>query len=79
MHYEQGRLAWRKNDLQSAEVFFAKATIDNPQQAASWFYLAETRRARNDREGARVAYRQCLLLNASHGRAQRGLAILDSE
>ena len=79
MHYETGLLAWRENDLRSALVAFTAAVENLPEHAASWYYLAETRRAESDREGARVAYQRCLELNANHGRAIDALALLETE
>ena len=79
MHHESGLLAWRKNDLRSALVAFTAAVENVPEHAANWYYLAETRRAENDREGARVAYQQCLQLDANHGRAIDALVLLEAE
>lgn len=79
MHYEKGRLAWRENDLRAALVSFNEATQHLPMHAASWYYLAETRRAENDRQGARAAYQKCLQQDANHGRARVALALLDAE
>ena len=79
MHYEKGRLAWRENDLRTALVSFNEATQFLPLHAASWFYLAETRRAENDRQGARTAYLKCLQQNANHGRARVAFELLDAE
>jgi tetratricopeptide (TPR) repeat protein len=79
MHYEKGRLAWRENDLRTALVSFTEAVNQLPMHASSWYYLAETRRAENDREGARDAYQQCLQQNANHGRARVAMALLDAE
>ena len=73
--FERGRLAWRENDVRQALTSYTEAVGLLPENASCWFHLAETRRAMNDRNGARDAYQQCLELAAEHGRAHLGLSL----
>ena len=76
-HFERGKAAWFENDLEAAQVDLLRAIELHASYDLAWFYLADTRHALGDAEGARQAYQQCLQINPNHGRALRGLNRLE--
>lgn len=73
----QGKFAFWKADWAKAEAELSVATTKLKTSTDAWFYLAETQRRLKQNDKARASYRRCLTLDPHHGRAQRGLAILD--
>jgi tetratricopeptide (TPR) repeat protein len=60
----------------------AKTLLEQALQAdsklpAAWFYLGEANRLLGQTAAARAAYQKCLDLEPTHGRARRGLLLLD--
>ncbi len=76
--YEEGKLAWRENQIRPALGFFEKAAKLLDDHAHTWFYLAQARRVHDDLDGARQAYQRCLEIDPNHGRALSRLDHLES-
>jgi tetratricopeptide (TPR) repeat protein len=68
-------LFW-KGDYANALPAFTEATQVEPTLAEAWYYVGEANRVLNKPDAARTAYTKCLQLNANHGRALAGLALL---
>jgi len=77
-YYEKGKFAWRSSDVNAALAEFERATHTLTKHTHAWFYLGEARRASNNPDAARRAYRRCLEINPNHGRAAQRLALLES-
>jgi tetratricopeptide (TPR) repeat protein len=72
-----GKFMFWNAEWAKAESALSEAAIRLDQNTDAWFYLAETRRRLRKSSKAREAYQRCLTLDPHHGRALRGLAILD--
>jgi tetratricopeptide (TPR) repeat protein len=77
--YMDGKQAYNINDLANARSHLEKAATALPDHYLTWFYLAETRRLQNDKQGAVSGYQECLRINPDFGRARRALAALEPE
>ena len=72
----QGKQHFWENKLADATTSLEQAVELDPSLTDGWFYLGEIRRSRQDADQARDAYRKCLELRPSHGRAMARLALL---
>ena len=72
-----GKVAFWNADWAKAETELNEAVKRLDKTADAWFFLAETQRRLKKGNKAREAYRRCLKLDPRHGRALRGMAILD--
>ncbi|WP_339734257.1 tetratricopeptide repeat protein [uncultured Gimesia sp.] len=75
----QTMIAFRNNQLPSAEETIQRSVELNPRDPQAWFYYAETKRFLGDLQSAETAYKRCLELNPNHGRAVRELSRLTTE
>jgi len=69
-------IAFRNNQLPSADESIQKSVKLNPRDPQAWFYYAETKRLMGDLKAAQAAYERCVELNPNHGRALRELSDL---
>ena len=75
----QAMIAFRNNQLPSAETAIQHSVELNPRDPQAWFYFAETKRFLGDMQSADTAYKRCLELNPNHGRAIRELSRLTTK
>jgi tetratricopeptide (TPR) repeat protein len=73
----EGIAEYRRNRLSAALKPLLEATELIPREAAPWYYLGEMHFHLHDWEKARQAYRRCLELRPSHGRAAAKLSYLE--
>tara|TARA_R110002111_G_C6005121_1_gene373744 strand:+ start:1888 stop:3291 length:1404 start_codon:yes stop_codon:yes gene_type:complete len=67
-------IAFRNNQLPSADESIQKSVKLNPRDPQAWFYYAETKRLLGDLKAAQAAYERCIEFNPNHGRALRELS-----
>jgi tetratricopeptide (TPR) repeat protein len=69
-------LIWTGRAAEAREPF-EEATKADPNLADAWYYLGETNRLTGRPEAATAAYRKCLDLDPYHGRARRGMGLVE--
>ncbi|MEZ5948181.1 MAG: tetratricopeptide repeat protein [Planctomycetaceae bacterium] len=72
----KGISEYRSNRLKQALKPLTEATQLMPQDPVAWYYIGEMNFHLQQWDAARAAYRKCLELRPSHGRAARKLAYL---
>lgn len=78
-HYFVGSDLLRFGYPDKSIAYFEAAVKHDPAFVQAWFYLGEARRRAGLRDPALSAYRSCLKLDADHGRALLGIALLQAE
>ena len=75
----KGLSNYRKNNLSEAFIDFSAAVQLLPDRSHTWFYLGQIHRIQGRIAQAKEAYRRCLSIEPSHGRADAALKLLESE
>jgi tetratricopeptide (TPR) repeat protein len=77
-HQFAGIESFRSNKLDAARSELRQAVAAGPDLWDAWFYIGECERLLDDRSAAEAAYRRCLALNSTHGRARERLRRLEN-